>query len=197
MWVLSWEDIVRLNSPPPESIGADVADTAHIVVPYVAGMLHRETVTRVVISGRAYRFVEVDPADPHHYARIFASWWNRGSDLVILEQDMVPHFGWMLEFQSCPKPFCTHYYDCNALEKAYGLGCARFSAALQATVPSLGQQAAGTVGGRAPGTHWRALNERVIDLCRHFRAAPHIHPDDVEHLHDYAGEAADAGARTR
>lgn len=186
---------MRLNTAPPQSIGSDTADTARILVPYVHGMLHRETTTRVIVSGREFHFVQIDPKDPYDYARVFANWWNRGTDLIVLEQDMVPDYGWCLRFQTCPHPFCTHYYRCNTAAKAYGLGCARFTAALQATVPSLGQQAASGGAGRPACTHWRALNERVIDLCRHFGAPAHIHTDDVTHLHDYSQETSDVADR--
>lgn len=186
---------MRLNSPPPRTLGADVADTARIIVPYVQGMLHRETVTRVAVCGREFHFIAIDPADPYAYARVFARWWNTGPDLIVLEQDMVPAFGWCGDFQHCDKPFCTHYYDCNTAVKAYGLGCARFSAALQSKVPSLAQQAAGGGAGRAPSTHWKALNERILDLCAHFGAPAHIHPGEVQHLHDYAGEVRDGAGR--
>lgn len=182
-----------LLSEPPRTIGPDVADTARIIVPYVPGMLHRETVQRVVVSGREFHFIAINPADPYAYGRVFARWWNTGPDLIILEQDMVPAYGWCGDFQGCDKPFCTHYYDCNTAVKAYGLGCARFSAALQSRVPSLGQQAAGGGAGRAPSTPWQALNERILDLCAHFGAPAHIHTQDVGHLHDYGQERADAG----
>lgn len=182
-----------LDGPAPTFMERQVQDTARILAPYIRGMLHTETITHVLVSGREATFVDLDPADPCGYGRLLDRWWNRGTALVVIEQDMVPMYGFMGEFEGCPQPFCSYRYDCNGPTKAYGLGLCRFSAQLQAAHPTLAAQAAGMTAGRTPSTHWRALNERVLSLTEHVGARVHLHKPDAGHLHDYTREVAHAG----
>jgi len=177
---------VRLNQPPPTFLDRGVDDPTRILVPYVRGMIHAETVTHITVSGRESTFVDLDPADPYAYARLLDKWWNRGTDLIVVEQDMVPAYGFATQFQQCPHPVCSYRYHCDAPAKVYGLGCIRFRARLQATHPSLAAQAGGATGGRRFSTHWLSLNERVLDLCQRFGAPVHLHTPDAGHLHDYS-----------
>lgn len=182
---------MTLALAPPLFFDAGVDDPALIIVPHVTGMIHQETIEHILVSGRTAKFPLIDKSDPYAYGKLFARYWNAGPDLIIVEQDMVPPYGFCHEFQVCDQPFCTHRYDCHGPEMAYGLGCARFSAQFQAQVPSLGEQAARAYHGRPYSMPWQALNERIIDLCRHFGAHPHFHSPDAGHLHDYSGQVRD------
>lgn len=182
-----------LTTAPPTLLERQTSDPTRILVPYIPGMLHVETVQHVLVSGREATFVDLDPADPCAYARLIDLWWNRGTDLVVIEQDMVPPYGCMGQMAGCPLSVCTFRYDCGGRTKAHGLGTIRFRAQLQARYPSLAAQAGGATAGRVFSTHWRALNERLLDLCARFGAPAHIHSPDAGHLHDYSREAADAG----
>lgn len=180
---------MTLATAPPAFRPPELDDDMMIVVPYVAGMLHTETIDAVTRTRTRSRYVQIDPDDPYEYGRILTACWNVGLTLVVLEQDVVPPTQWISRFRSCPRHFCTYPYDCDTDTPAYGLGCARFHAKLQATWPSLMEQAARSPKGTPYGTHWKALNERVLDLCKHFASPAHLHQPGAIHLHDYAGEA--------
>jgi hypothetical protein len=182
---------MTLGAVLPDNIVTDTPATAQIVVPCVAGMLHQETITAVCDTGLSVTFQLIPADDPYAYGRVFASWWNRGQDLIWVEQDMVPDQLFVKRFTACDRPWCTHPYFCDSPVPAYGLGVCRFTSKMQAAVPSLGEQAARDHTLRPYTMHWKALNERVINLGLHFGYKPCLHTPAAGHLHDYGAGAGD------
>jgi hypothetical protein len=179
---------MTLGALLPDNITATTPGTAHIVVPYIPGMLHQETIDVVCGTGLPVTFQIIHEDDPYEYGRVFASWWNRGQDLIWVEQDVAPDGLFARRFQVCDRPWCTHQYPCDTNPFVYGLGVCRFTSKMQATAPGLGEQAAKDHTLRPYTMHWTALNERVITLALHFGFKPHVHAPVAGHLHDYESE---------
>src|SRR5215468_5038215 len=74
--------------------------------------------------------------DPGGYWRVFSQQWASGEDLVTIEQDVLIHGQVMRQFAACPAPWCAFGWPVGPGQVSYWwLGCAKFSAALQAAVP--------------------------------------------------------------
>jgi len=184
--------VTLLEHPPPDT-GESVHPEPFILVPYIDGMLHNETVESVRASGYPYALHALDPEDPYAYAALFADNWGRGSDLIIVEQDMIVPDHAVDEFEHCLEPWCSHTYDCDNEVPAYGLGICRFRYSVQQMWPTLGEQAARDHRGRARRQHWTTLNERIISLMLHWGVKVHLHEPEARHLHYYGTPDAAAG----
>ena len=164
-----------------------------ILVPYVQGMLHEETVQAITDSGYPYTLWPLNRDNPYDYASLFAAWWTKPGDLIIVEQDIVPPAGAIDAMVKCERPWCSHSYYCNNPMPAYGLGLCRFTWAIKQIHPTLGEQAARDFRGNARRMHWMNLNERIIDLMNHWGITVHLHEPFAEHLHDYGTSDVSAG----
>lgn len=164
-----------------------------VMVPYVEGMLHEETVNAVRGSGLPYALWPLDRGDPFAYAGLFAQWWTTPGTLVVVEQDIVAPFGGIHDMVECPHAWCSFTYDCNTEVPAYGLGLCKFEWGMREMFPTLGEQAARSYKGVARAMRWTSLNERIITLMNHFGMAVHLHGPAATHLHDYGSGDADAG----
>lgn len=164
-----------------------------IFVPYTLPGLHDQTLQWLDGVGSDIDMVRIRPDDVGGYARAFAKRWNLGTQLIVIEQDILPGPEMLSGLLWCQRPWCAHEYYCGTENLAYGLGFCRFSAGIQAARPSLGEQAGKDHRGR-PGTrHWIGLNERVISLMQHFGHDVHIHQPQVTHLHEYPVALVDHG----
>lgn len=176
------------GDPPLIELGEN--DEPLIMVPYVHGMLHEETVEAVRAAGYPYALWPIDHTDPFAYGALFAQWWATPGHLVVVEQDMVPPPGSIEKLIACEHVWCSHTYSCDTQVPAYGLGLCKFSRSVKDTYPTLGEQAARSYTGRARGMHWLSLNERIIGLMLHWGFTVHLHDPEAGHLHDY-GDADD------
>lgn len=181
--------VTPYDEEPPDLGG----QKARIMVPFVQDMLCEGTVAAVRDTGLAIDYVLIDAEVTGGYAQALASRWNLGTDLVVVEQDIVPLAGMIDTLLGCEHPWCSHRYWCGVPQPAYGLGLCRFTADLQKARPSLGPQATSDHRGRRDRMHWIGLNERVISLMEHFGHYAHIHEPMARHLHEYQVEAADHG----
>lgn len=171
--------------PPPEP--SRLAEPL-ILIPYTQGKLHEETVEAARASGFPYTLWPINAQDVFAYGALFADWWVKPGDLVIIEQDIVPPAGSITALIDCTMPWCSHEYHCNNPVPAYGLGLCKFTDTVKRRLPSLGEQAARDYQGRARKMHYRNLNERIIDLMHHWSISAHIHQPTAAHLHDYEAE---------
>lgn len=179
------------DQPPPQDMTDQIEPM--ILVPYVEAMLHAETVDSVRAAGYPYALWPIDRQDPYAYGALLADQWNRGGDLVVVEQDIVVPGGAIDALLKCEHLWCSHLYDCNNEVPSYGLGLCRFTAYVQQRYPSLAEQAARSYLGKARRMRYEALNERIITLMNHWGYRIHLHEPQAEHLHDYGRD--DAAAR--
>lgn len=82
-------------------------------------------------------WVYTDPSDPSLYPKDVASRWNKGSDLLIIEGDIVPTPKDIERMRDCRMPWCTNWYPLgtNRTPFQFGYGFVKFSAGLQAELP--------------------------------------------------------------
>lgn len=179
------------DQPPPT--GQSTHPDPLILVPYIDGMLHQETVDSVRASGYPYALWPLAQDDPYAYGALFSQMWNRGHDLIIVEQDMVVPEGAIHSMVFCARPWCSHTYDCDNDVPAYGLGLCRFGPGVQSMWPTLGIQAARDYRGRPDRMRWESLNERIISLMTHWGIGVHLHEPEARHLHYYGNPDAAAG----
>lgn len=164
-----------------------------VLVPYVHGMLHEETVAVIAASGYPYTLWPLNPDDPYAYGALFAEWWVKPGDLIIVEQDIVPPPDSIDKMVRCEALWCSHQYHCNTDTPAYGLGLCKFADAAKRYHPTLGEQAARNYLGHARQMHWHGLNERIIALMAHWGHNVHLHDPIAQHLHDYGTSDVSAG----
>ncbi len=178
------------DEPPP----VDLVDHLEplVMVPYVEGMLHEETVEAVRASGYPSTLWPIDRADPYQYGGLFAHWWALSGDLVIVEQDIVPPPDAIKKMVECEHVWCSHNYSCDNPVPAYGLGLCKFQHGIRMITPTLGEQAARNYRGVARQMPWAQLNERIITLMNHWGIKVHLHEPEATHLHVY--ETADVAA---
>jgi hypothetical protein len=124
--------------------------------------------------------------DDFAYWREIRARWTGEEDLATVEHDIEVTPGAVKSLAACDQPWCAFSYEIfGCKELATGLGCTRFSAALQGAV-DLGEVAASFAHCRAchgEGCWWHLDNYLAAFLSgRGF--APHVH-GRVPHLHDY------------
>ena len=144
-----------------------------IVVPYVPGMLR--AATREALPWDAVRPVDVS-ADRHAYWRLLRDLWASGSDVTIIEQDIVPHKGAIDDLDECGWGWCAFPYDDDGmLLTAFGM--VRWRGWFTAKHPDVVEQ--------IPEQHrdWVGLDGVVIGELHRRGEKEHIHGPEVRHLH--------------
>lgn len=124
------------------------------------------------------------------YWQKLGEFWDKGDDLVILEQDIQLADGCLESFEECPQDWCLYGYPLGSkrleiFEK--GLGLTRFRKRAQAALPyHITHNRADWPG----GVPWGNLDMRFYHPLwgRGFR--PHVH-GVVEHYHDYTRSRID------
>ena len=136
--------------------------------------LHPDTARTLTAYAPETELVLLDQDDDFGYWRTLADRWARGTDLLVIEQDIVISPGTVAGFAACsgrsdwcaaPYPAYDGYPLCN--ERA--LGCTRFSARVQDAIPA--------ESFRAP---WPVLADRFIAMFDPLY--PHQH-QQVGHRH--------------
>lgn len=135
-------------------------------------------------------YVLVDKSSDSSYAQEINRRWDSGDDLVIVEHDNEIREGTLPSFAACPQPWCTFAYQIFAppwtMMCETGLGCVRFSAALQREF-SFEKYILGACD-RCGNVHdfWGELDVRFsteLNL-RLGLAQPHVH-GEIRHFHPY------------
>jgi hypothetical protein len=155
-----------------------------ILVPYVAGMLHPETVRLLGEHAPGHGLAEISPADMSAYWRLLAAAWREPGELVVVEHDIGIGPEVVPGFAACPEPYCGHPYNAAGSLLAC-LGCTRFSAALKAAEPDLLEVVGEVTGDGLPARDWRRLDVRISDELKRRGCAVHVHEPAVEHFHEY------------
>lgn len=132
------------------------------------------------------------------YNEAIASRWGVG-DLVVIEGDKEISSEVIPSFASCDEPWCTFsYYNYPEPYQAnctVGLGCAKFSVALQRQIPTsafLGPDIPTMVCRDCDGAGcWRYLDTRIAFaiLSRCITFSPHVH-GEINHHHEYPDDWA-------
>ena len=171
-----------------------------ILLGYTDEGLHPDTAARMA-AVPGVEMVDVS-ADDFAYWRALEERWTGDCDLLVVEQDMVIHDQVIPQLEACPGDWCTFGYPIfnSAQRLIQGLGCTRFSAALQRKVPAAEFAADGalrhiTEPGLS-GVPWQFLDLVIAERLRVGHGLrPCVHAPDVEHRHDYSGPPALPGAR--
>jgi len=161
-----------------------------VVRPYVPGMLRGPDVGYPIDVG----------ASQYDYWSLLCELCDRGSDFVVVEQDMVVPEGAIEALFACPEPWCGHSYrvDAGDVVEIFGdLGTLGLTAFKGRAVRWLGLVLAGwppITWSRLDGMVYRALRiPEPVDCQPGVPGAPaltiHRHYPDAEHLHVY-GETA-------
>jgi hypothetical protein len=146
-----------------------------VVVPYVK--LH--PVTQQVLNGsNADVHYEMVGDDDGAYCQLLNNLWQRGSSVIIVEQDIVPWPGALDEIWQCPAQWCTYSY---AWRNEYGrtgiglshmLGCVKLSAELMRALPNVWRESCS----------WVNCDRRLFFTARNHGIDPHLHRPAVTHL---------------
>ena len=140
--------------------------------------------TRRCLEGDA-EFVDVT-GDEYAYWRAIEERWNGCQALVVVEHDVEVASTTISGFARCPELWCTAPYAIWAGSEFWydrALGCAKFSAALQRSVPA-----------RMFCGPWKNLADRLNSTLGAFEIEPHLHGRVIHHHKEpqYVGEHCDA-----
>ena len=129
--------------------------------------------------------------DDFAYWRAIKERWDGQEDLLIVEQDVVIHDGVIPQLAECPGDWCLFAYPIfnSGQRLTQGLGCTRFSAALQRRVDCAEFETDGKLysDGKS-GVPWNFLDLIIAERLKvGYGLLPHVHEPDVEHRHDYGG----------
>jgi hypothetical protein len=131
--------------------------------------------------------------DDFGYWKAVRERWTGESDLLLIEQDIVIHDQVIPQLENCPGDWCVFPYTIfNSQHRlTQGLGCTRFSAALQRRINPDGFDTDGrlvNLRDSETGIPWGFLDVIIADRLRLAAGlSPHIHEPDVDHRHDYSG----------
>jgi hypothetical protein len=106
--------------------------------------------------------------------------WDGSADLLVMEQHIVVHDQVLSQLEACPGDWCVFPFG----GQRHGLGCTRFSAALQQQVPAAAIRArARRKCPHCGAPHFAFIDGPILDALR---AAgfeePCIHEPPVDHL---------------
>ena len=150
-------------------------------VPYVEGLLKPETEDWATEHGAD---LDLLGAEDDAYWGWMRQRWQRGSDFMVVEQDILPP-AWAIErLERCPRPWCGFHYFVAARSAVLALGCVRFRARLMARHPDPLDQVGMVTGDGLPAKDWRRLDVRMDRALRALGYRPHDH-GWTQHLHRY------------
>jgi hypothetical protein len=106
-----------------------------VVVPFVHGRLHPDTLKAVQYSGLWCRFVDLDPTDEGAYGRLVRQLWQSQATVIICEHDVVPTQQQLSDLYTCTHDWCGFNYDGHLYPGDSMFGLVRLSGALMARHP--------------------------------------------------------------
>lgn len=144
----------------------------------------------LAVHAPAAELVDVS-GDPFAYSAQLTSRWDGTAALVVVEHDIVIHDAVMPAFAACPEPWCLYPYWLRPGGPwlAHGLGCARFTAAVQRLVPaaellaprSAGCEVCAWAGSPVRPGCWRHVDACVAWALDAAGVRPHVHQPGVGH----------------
>lgn len=160
-----------------------MSDHTTVVVPFVHGMLNRETCQTVAHSGYWHRFCDLDPGDLGAYGRLVRDLWQMGTTFVICEQDVVPTIDQLDRIVECDHDWCSYSYDDGLYPDGPMFGLVRFDARVMAEHPHAAEVALVIGKRRDQEAEWwrvdaliaRDLKIRGVEWFMHEPAVHHVH----------------------
>lgn len=130
------------------------------------------------------RYEEIDTRDDLGYWMLLCKWWAHadwnGTDLMVVEHDIVIHPDVPKQFDECDSDVCVFEYWIGG-SYMYGLGCTRFRADLIRRKPDAMNQAGKLDSLGLPPGHWKRLDGQIWRTI----GPPCVHTPPVRHLHEY------------
>jgi hypothetical protein len=117
------------------------------------------------------------------YFDLLARLWDRGESFVIVEHDIIPPDGGLVELAGCAHDWCAFGYPYAEFGQHYGLGCVKFSGDLIARNPDALKRVGVMRDGNHPPRHWCRLDAWLQDVVlplngetmhQHERLATHL-----------------------
>lgn len=149
-------------------------------MPFVLGMLNDKTMEAAIdwkYKGNQVEIVEVKGDDG--YPRLLKELWGKREDVLIMEQDILPHASALLDLSICDQPWCAYSYppflgqDLSMPNVIVTMGCCKISALMQA--------ATWECWATWDFPDWRACDQRLTSYARRAGLKPHQHRPDVGH----------------
>lgn len=108
-----------------------------IVLPYVQGMLHQDTLDLAQRSGYLTQHARLPATDTGAYARLMIRLWRTQETVIILEQDTTVPRAWLDHMIWCPSPWCTVPHDATGVPSLDLLGCTKLHETMMRQHPRL------------------------------------------------------------
>lgn len=169
-----------------------------VVVPYVKGYLREEVVPVVEreadACGWGISLFDVSGSQYDYWALVRQMWAGEET-FAIVEQDVVPPYGFLAGFEACEKEWCVHDYVVHGalIGSYYGhpgaFGCVRFRRRLLERHPEVVE----TLDYRT----WSLLDGVIGEALRSRGEHEHEHEPPARHLHDYGPETPEQQASIR
>jgi hypothetical protein len=145
-----------------------------VIVPFVPGHLHPDTLQAVQYSGCYCRFVGLDPLDPGAYGRLIRQLWRSQVTVIVCEHDVIPTHEQLRTLHRCGHDWCSYSYDGALYPGGPMFGLVRLSGRLMADHPEAAEAALTTTEAergwgrlcddarevRRRGSPWTATGER-------------------------------------
>ena len=159
------------------------AGRATIIVPFVHGHLHPDTLKAVQYSGYWCRFCDLDPNDAGAYGRLVRQLWRSQVSVIICEHDVVPTQEQLNTLQACDHDWCSYSYDGDLYPGGPMFGLVRLSGRLMADHPHAAEVALVIGKRRDTEAEWwrvdalmaRDLQIRGVPWFEHSPAVHHCH----------------------
>lgn len=121
--------------------------------------------------------------DERAYHRLLCEAWAAGTDMLVVEHDIVlePHV--IGELDACDEPWCGFVYDLAVGYKVC-LGCTRFASALVQAEPNAMLRAGDSDNSGVNERAWYRIDVRLDRILRDRGYTPHPHWPPLRHLND-------------
>jgi hypothetical protein len=154
-----------------------------VIVPYVHGKLHPDTLRAVQYSGFYCRFVDLDPLDLGGYGRLIRGLWRSQVTVIICEHDVVPTRDQLSTLHDCDHDWCSYSYDGDLYPGGPMFGLVRLSGRLMANHPHAAEVALITGKRKDLEAVWwqvdalmaRDLKIRGVEWHQHAPVVHHAH----------------------
>lgn len=174
--------ITKMDPKTLERVLADPNEPV-VLCPFVDGMLRNETRQALLGGFGSAVFYPLHPDDDGAYGRLLDKFWEVPGHLLVVEQDMVPTPGQIVELLACEQPWCQIEYHYGDGRYIASLGFAKFSHDCKTAYPTAAMLASRDAKGVIHRAHWASMSENLAQQLIRWHVMPHIHPGTVTHLH--------------
>lgn len=152
--------------------------TPKVLVPFTC--LRPETVVGLVDSEVQAEITYRPILDDEGYFMALDEFWTPGEGkfpepFIVVEHDIVVRPETLGELRDCPEDWCAAPYPYLNHERAWGMGCVKFSDRLIARNPWLFQQIGPDGDATHPSRHWCRLDARIFEALTRRGETRHEH----------------------